>query len=811
MRILLQAVSIADSIKNHSVCDSLCQIVNNQVTDNIVDEVPVAFEMINNLGIWSSLIGVGIAFVLCIISFALTRIRIGSGFLKISFIFAWLFSFAVYDVGMCINFNYWTLLSNAPMAMLHAFGSFLLSSDVSEVHTRFFENPLYMALFSASHAFSAFVCALFIIKIFGFNLMQRIRLFFEAENPICKKDTYVFWGCNSASYKLIESINEHYGNDKNDYRIIIVKTSNETDNASDNEVGINYIFDILSINHSELEQLQNLGCFILTSAHCRLSDLSCFSECKDNIFNDILNKELKLKSLVKLINKKKTSGSVHFLFLSDDEKQNLHDVSVLLNDTTLNSFVGYEASDASFDVQPHSDQKVIFYCHARYNGVHRVIEDLHCSKKLEVRVIDSSHMNVELLKSNPEVLPVNFVSVEPDATVSSAFNAMVIGFSEVGQDATRFLYEFGAFVKSGANDNYAERSEFHLDVIDNHMKDKAGIFVANAPAISVSVPFVKDKENENALITLHDIDCCSVEFYDMLKNKIETLNYVVVATDDDELNISTGIRIFRFATRYRHDMEHLCILIRIHNDDDGHFSKIAQYYNRLWASQDMEDVVGKYPSTLFKKSDTCNLPLYIFGQDEDVYTYRNIIDNSVIQEAVKFKEFYAASTEDDYNSEDSEHIKIWYKEIEELLQNNSDYHTSYARLMKLRRTHGQDMANSQHRLTKELLRDKAVDKNDIVNYSWSSLHRPHLKTVYCQSSASKADSQIFSILRVLAQTEHIRWNASHEILGYVFDQDGKNEIKLHHNCITGWDALDEETRSYDYNVVDLTFGIDRNH
>ncbi len=788
-------------------------LVNN-ITDSVAltltqpaDNAIVDFEFFKNVVIWSGIIGIGVAIILCIISFLLSKIKISSGFLKFAFIISWLFAFALYDIGMCIDDTFINLLWNAPMAMIHAFGTFLLSSDVSEIHSTLFEDSRFMALFSISHALSAFVSALFIIKVFGFNVIQKIKLLFEVIKPSRCKETYVIWGCNSASYKMVESINEHLKNNKKDYRIIIIKTAENDEDSSDSDLGFNRIFELLSLNRDDLEQLQNLGCFIASSSRTDIASLNSNLNCVDNEYEDIIRQQLQLKSLAYLLNPKKTTHTIHFLFLSDDEKQNLHDVSVLLGDATLNAFATSAKtgnSDESFQFVP---RKVIFYCHARFNGVHRVIEDRHFSNNLEVRVIDSSHINVEMLKRNPDVLPVNFVDVDHDASVSSSFNAMIIGFSEVGQDVARFLYEFGAFVRSGGDAEHAERSEFHLDVIDNNMKDKAGLFVANSPAIKPSVPFVAGMENPDALIELHNLDCNSIEFYAKLQEKIKMLNYVVLSTDNDELNMSMAVRIFRTALRNRANLANFCILIRIHNDDDGHFLKIAQYYNRLWAAQDPMDIVGKKPNNKIKSSDICKFPLYIFGNDEDVYTYSNIIDNFVVRKAISHKEKYTASTEDNYKIPENEFDRRWYKDIEDLLQTNDEFHPSYARLMRLRRTQGQDIANSLHCLTKELLMDKALNLNNIQRFNWSSLQRFNSTMKYSAINGEEVNPIIFRILEVLAQTEHLRWNASHEILGYVFDSKGKDEIRLRHNCLTKWENLDEETRSYDSNVVDITFGI----
>lgn len=803
-------------LNNISYLEETWQKICCDVT-NILETVP-AFNTPSGAGVnglldCSLVIGIVSAVILLILSFVFSKVRIDSTFLKVAFFISWFFSFVVYDIGMVTQSRF-SLITNAPMAVIHAFSSFLFSSDVSEIREPFVKSWVFMTAFSWSHALSAFVSALFIIKIFGFNFIQRIRLYLESIFSCKKTETYVFWGYDDITHRMVESIKDHYGNSKKTFRIVVVKTAEETDDCADNAMGFQKILEILSLKNSELEQLHKLGCYIAFSVK---KNINSISGCDSGSYREIFRRELKMKSLSRLLTAKKTSGNIHLLFLSDNQKQNLHDVSVLLNDKTLRDF---SRSDKT-DIQ----RKVTFYCHARYNGVHRVIEDQHCSNNLEVKLIDSSHLNVEQLKRDPNVLPVNFVDVEKDATVSSTFNAMVIGFSEVGQDVTRFLYEYGAFVKSGIQGEFAERSSFHLDVIDNKMKDKAGPFVANAPAIAPSLAYDWKSRNPNALIELHNEDCRSVEFYNQLKDKIKALNYIVVATEDDELNMTIGVRIFRAATRYRNDMNKLCILIRIHNDDDGHFSKIADYYNRLWAAQESvfrtyeneKDSIkkkdlykkilgGKVKNTDIKQDEvSCILPLYIFGQDKMVYTYDNIIDNTVLHEAIDFKEEYVKSTSDNYVEPKCEYDKAWYDDIKNRMQTDDDYHPVYASVMCLRRNQGQDLANSLHKLTKEILRDNALAACGISSVDWTSISRYSTQTSY--HIVSDDEVCIAKILDNLAKTEHLRWNASHEILGYVYEPNEKDEIRLKHDCLKIWDELDEYTQSFDHNVVDLSFGI----
>lgn len=303
----------------------------------------------------------------------------------------------------------------------------------------------------------------------------------------------------------------------------MVRLFHGDDDSPETRTGIGRIFDFLSIPTSELEKLQKLNC-LTAGTYANVMEINDAGD-----WDDILGATLSLRSLRHLL-EDHTRKKIHMLFLGEHEQYNLHAVSLLLKDKSLKSFADQDSAGAK--------REVIFYCHARYNSVHRVIEDRFMWGSTRVKVIDSSHISVENLKLNEALLPINFVRVEKDATVSSAFNSLVVGFSEVGQDSVRFLYESGAFVKSGSTDANVCRSDFSMQVVDRQMADVAGEFVANTPSINISAPFIEGMDHPDALITLHQMDCRSIEFYNHLANWIERLNYIVVATDDDELNIT---------------------------------------------------------------------------------------------------------------------------------------------------------------------------------------------------------------------------------------------------------------------------------
>lgn len=786
-----------DTIKNFVLGTS------SEHPDNFSAHYDNFFTIFPNIANYSFIAGVVIAIVIGIMVYSgasksLRRVR--SSLLGWSFVLVWFYGFIVYDIGMCTGdrISLWT---NAPMAILYAFKIFLLDSDVSEIHEAYHGSWAYSFNFALVHLLAAIVSSLFVIKYFGFNIRAKWRMRKESLFKKYADESYVLWGFNDASEKLIESIKQYYKESQpnTSYRIILVRLNNGDDDNPETRTGIGRIFDFLSIPTSELEKLQDIDC-LTVGTYSNIYNINA------NEDEDVLGTQFSLRSLKRII-EKRTRNKIHMLFLGNNEKENIHAVSLLLKDKALKDFVNNNESE--------SKREVILYCHARYNSIHRVIEDRFMSGSRRVKVVDSSHISVENLKLNEDLLPVNFVKVEKDATVSSSFNSLVIGFSEVGQDSVRFLYEFGAFVKTGSTDEDVKRSDFHMHVVDKCMADVAGAFVANAPAINVSVPFVNGMDNPDALITLHQMDCQSVEFYQNLETWIKGLNYIVIATDNDELNITLAVRIFKMAVRYRADMENFCILTRVHEDTDGHIRTIAEYYNRLWKSQNaVKEYNGKIATQHeVKRSDEASMPIHWFGLDAETYTYKNIIDDSMEQQAVEFKERYTASTEKNYKKPQRIEDYAWYADVRDnilCIEKDPENNPTLSAVMGIRRMQGQDYANCFHRVTKAIIARKALEEAGWRGeFPWESLTRKFETLEYKVKDVATVPPYIFRILNVLAQTEHLRWNASHEILGYVSkgELSTRNEVRMHHSCIRNWQDLTAKIQSYDFDVVDMTLNI----
>ena len=748
----------------------------------------------------SLLVGLGCAVVILVLLALLNKFRGGKwnvpGKLLTSlFIATWFLGFVVYEIGIYTGEPI-SLLTNAPMAMIHAFEMFILENDTAALHHQFHENVTFMFFFSLAHFLAAGVSMIFVVKHFGFNIVAGFRMFFEAYFKKHRRETFVFWGMNEPSYLLAKNIKDNRA-DKSDYRIIIVRTGSDGERTSVRN-GIDRMFNFLSLKNKDLERLQDLECLTANT----FTDLSKLNVAvpQDGQTVDVLKKRLRLRQLARILSRKTTS-TIHLFFMSDDATSNIQSVGNLKKDKWLNDFA--------------DKGRLNFYCLARYNSVHRVIEDEPSHPRIEVKVVDSSRMSVQLLKQSDKLhlQPVSYVDIQPDATVVTPFNALVVGFSEVGLDMLRFLYEFGAFVHSGGDADHAERSPFHCSVVDRDMDARAGQFVANAPSINPVLNPLDEVEAAKSMVSLYQMDCRSAEFYKKLEyDWLPTLNYVVLATGDDELNISHAVRIFRMAIRYRPDLEKFRIMVRVQHDENGHLAKIAAHYNRLWAAEQASRSADHLHQKAVLSSQHIDGPITLFGSAQEIYTADLVINEALKLQAQLFKRRYDQSM-GAINRQKSDSLD-WNEEQNDLMQLTGEYAgfaPTFSGMMRLRRTQSQNHSNSQHLETKRALAVAALGEDKLEEVRRHGLDRSDGETTYrWHDNASLPIDDVQRVMDVLAQTEHLRWNASHEILGYRDKgntTDVKDEARLVHGCIKSWEQLEDAVRSFDYNVVDMALDV----
>lgn len=712
-----------------------------------------------------------------------------------SFAIVWFMGFCVYLVGTSIiedNAGLWQtircLFFQFPMAVVHAFAMFVLESDVSAIHKQFHDSLWFMSFFSLTHFSAAVVSMIFVIKYFGYNIFAKLRLRYTILFKKATDELYLFWGLNDASYHLAKSIQQTYKNGKKigSYKIVVVNTAEEDEKEKENgPTSLRRLFNFLSFKNNELDRYKEVGCLTINIFQ-KLSNV-CIED--DDAKLDILRDKLNCRSIAKLVLGTKTK--THIFLLSDNEEENILGASNLCRDITIDDYSKREQKvDGSI-----KKKKVHIYCHARYDSINRVVEDRYSSEFIDVEVIDSSHESINILRCKPDYHPINLVDIDTTdnlGTIKSSFTSLVIGFGETGRDAVRYLYEYGAFVHNQSTKTDTDercrvwRSPFNCYVIDKDADKIGGLFFSNAPAVKS--------------VDLWNLDINTPEFFNKISSISQKVNYVVVALGNDELNITTAVRLYNYIRRYRKDISKLKIFVRCHNQQKQ-MQNIADHYNQKTAEKDTEG------------------PIIIFGKLDQLYTYEQVIDNRFQHEGIQYNEEYC-----NVNNKKGE------KDVWESRHNILIKKKTLDALSELRRKESQDISNAYHANTKLYIMKKVAEQRNLV-YSLNCLNGNEPAPIFVRNNKQIIAKETISddeqlLFLNLARLEHLRWNAAHEILGYQSYNDGDpyehlvpdegenrhvcNETYKLHNCLIDWQDIDKEmndpknTWKPDYKLFDYT-------
>lgn len=641
-------------------------------------------------------------------------------------------------------------------SMICSLDLFMLDVDTNIIDS-ISEHYLLKSLISTIAIFSFLCTVLLLLSL----ISERLKAYIELRNLKMTQETnhlYLFFGVNEPSKILAKDIHRH---DSNAVIITIAKSQNdETDDTSNVWSSIAQLF-----SHScETFEMTEEANTYLAIADAKIADLST-NESSD-VFT-MLNL-VKIKELISQLSQL-NKGELHIFFLSENEKNNIAGMQVLGNDISVN-------------LMANNNKDVNIYYHARHNNITQALEDQEIKNGINIHLVDSSIACINNLKMTEELHPINFVELDTTdnvGTVSSPFDSLVIGFGETGQEATKFLYEYGAFVDchSMKEDDYlgnpashVYRSPFHCHIIDTNMEELKGEFFCTSRALA----YRKNASDNSLLITTHQTTANSATFYNILSTLCPTLNYVVIAVGSDIENLNIAINIYRLLLQERSNLTRLKILIKCKNvSNKAKFQKILSYYNEECA----------------KNKEKRKQILRLFGTDDDIYTYENIVHNHFMEDGIAYNyKYYENASQKDKDK------NLWAKR-----RNQAIAAKELTKFSELHRKEGQDLANAYHSKTK-------------------------LKIFHTNGS----DTQNKLLMLNLARLEHIRWNASHETMGYLHFTEAPevpnthncNERIKRHNCLLPWELLDQESKEtteaegwnanykeFDRNVVNLTIEI----
>ena len=642
-------------------------------------------------------------------------------------------AFLVFSSGMALYYlgyaydgtgeNALTLLLRA---MLSSFEMFLSKSNLIGIANNCKESQAYMFLFAVIHALAVIVSMIFAVTCFGKRVKDLLRGF--AWQYKSQTNLHVFWGLNEKSILLAKDIYQQTRE-----RIVFVDFPQKEEEFQNGQ-GFSGILGLLSYKINITKQIAGAHYLLLRSPIPPSAP-----ETKGEGFLCVMN----IRRLGKIIQK---AEHVNFYILTEDESFNLQAALNMLG------------SKACAPVNK-------LFCLVKEDKVTAL---LTASTQNKLRIIDDSKdAIVEFARRKSNVAyPINYVDIDtrrgyvkPD----KPFTALLIGFGKTGQEVLRFLYEFSAFV-----DNRGKKTPVRFHIFDSKLETIKGDLYQDIPAL----PDLEDAED----ITFYPCDTGTVLFNDTLRDLINSLNYVVIATGNDSRDLCIAAMIYEYTLQHRADgFEKFKILVRLYDtENENKFQKVIETYAE-----------NHYPAIEY------------FGSPQHIYTKAWILDEEEEKKAQQFSMAYEQASQRQLSAEQKEN------------KNGNEEKLTFieeTKLLKMRKAYRKDKqnrANDQHRYTKAIL----LGLHDIAD-------KPSIPTWPFKINKQDPPEEYEWKTRLMNVSigEHLRWNASHLMMGYLpmSAEEAKdapkscNERTKHHLCLVDWDKLPKgntDYQKYDYIVV----------
>lgn len=681
----------------------------------------------------------------------------------------------LYFVGYYFGGTASSFIAYSVRPLIAALGMFVGNTGYQELSPNCTRSVLFMSLFAIVHLVAILVSAIFVVNFFWRRTNSFIKgVYWRYSQP--SSPFNIFFGINKQSILLARNIQKEK---KGKERILFIILPAE-DKGQREGLSLSQLFGFNTYNQEVIKELQDVK-YAIKAAEGKPSDV----ETNDG---DILSR-LGLSKLKGLINHHKKT---RIFILSDDEVENVKSTINLMQDKTIKG------------------NNIDIYCHARKNRENGIVEKMAYLEGnnglLNVHLVDTSTLAIHTLKCNVEYQPVSFVNPNTDlAVVDNPFTALILGFGETGRDALRFLYEFGAFADSKGN-----KSPFKCYAIDKQMDNLKGNFYYEAPAVKYN------KEIE--LLNMSNLSPYYWTWYEFILPK---LNYVVISLGDDRSNMQAASDLFEAACRVRHNnMENFKIFVRSYStENEKQLESLVKFYNEKCGATGKD---GKSLSGI----------LVVFGKASDLFTYENIIDDETIAKARVFYEGYAGMSNQKDNWDERHRIRI--DKTDENGKVIKDENDKPIRIDKPRecvslndinaviRKEAQDIGNSLHIdtklkligltresarnifLQKSKLTDEQLKQKELLDYILS--YAKGKKKTYLKDDKDPNFKYYDRVIKNIAICEHLRWNASHEMIGYELG-NMTDEIKKKHNCLKPWSLLPYDIQDYDYNVMERSVEI----
>ncbi len=419
-------------------------------------------------------------------------------------------------------------------------------------------------------------------------------------------------------------------------------------------------------------------------------------------------------------------ANIELLLLEDDEIYNISIARAVINVANENKV-------------PRN--KLRIFIELNNNIISRDIEEtLKSDINYDINIVSEADIATRKLMRDYPIFERLDIDTSTSTVKDKEFTILIIGFGKIGRDVLFKSICNGQFISKDK-----KAVQFNAIVVDNQWENKSWQFRNEHKYIEKQYPG----------ITFKNYSSQSVEFFELLKARIDDINYIVIATENDYNNLELAQSIQTFAINNNIDWGKKIMAVHMRNQSN------------LFTNKD-ENAVFKY--------------IKFFGEYESIFTEEIIIDELIDKLAKKVNEYYNYRIKQQLESDSAMEFDNW-KELS-LFNKNTN------------------RAVAAHLSTKLALLGYKINKSNTISHF--------------RKDSKLNDYANYEQLENLSRLEHLRWNAFHFVNGwtqFTYEEieqmkktkdvklgynDRKNYKKRKHACLVPWEELADISHIFSY-------------
>jgi hypothetical protein len=444
------------------------------------------------------------------------------------------------------------IVSNALLSVFSAGRLFVLGNDLIEIRKCVKADPNYFFWFSLVGASAVFISSSILLHWLGERLVIRFRVWLNRSN-----ESYIFFGVNIASISLAKDLLK---NNRKRLVIFVHGLDTQEDAALYTEVIEIGAIPINCKSASECIELEK--------------EESIIHSHKVEGFN-VHSNDSKSKFIQKLhLASKVLNNTSHLFFLSDGEELNMslaHSVMEEINSLAAKKPITFHIRTVSAEFEDIYQENFV-------NLPTNISVNLVNLPEIASRELIFKYNPVDWVKKDTQ-----------KAVVTSNFTVLIIGFGQTGNSVLKKLVENTQFIGS----------KFHAIVVDKDMSSKKGRFKVFHPGLI-----------SNYKIDLIETSPDMAEFYDILSEYKDQLDYIVLTPNEENQNIRNAIEIQQYLLKIA--TKNIRIIARV-NDSNK--------YNLPHGASEQIRIVT-------------------FGREKDTFSENIVVRGDLEKSAKKIHEYY---------------------------------------------------------------------------------------------------------------------------------------------------------------------------